>query len=86
MPPPNVTGALHMGHAMFVTIEDIMTRYARMNGKDVLWLPGTDHAGIATQMVVEKSLALEGVKRADIGRGKFVDKVWDVFELFFLEW
>ena len=82
MPPPNVTGALHMGHAMFVTIEDIMTRYARMNGKDVLWLPGTDHAGIATQMVVEKSLALEGVKRADIGRGKFVDKVWEWKEMY----
>ena len=77
MPPPNVTGALHMGHAMFVTIEDIMARYARMKGKDVLWLPGTDHAGIATQMVVEKSLAAEGVARSDLGRDAFIDKVWE---------
>ena len=77
MPPPNVTGALHMGHAMFVTIEDIMARHARMCGKDVLWIPGTDHAGIATQMVVEKSLAAEGVAKADLGREAFVDKVWE---------
>ena len=60
MPPPNVTGKLHMGHAMFATLQDIMARYQRMRGRPTLWLPGTDHAGIATQMVVEKQLAAEG--------------------------
>jgi valyl-tRNA synthetase len=77
MPPPNVTGKLHMGHAMFATLQDIMVRYQRMRGKQALWVPGTDHAGIATQMVVEKMLAAEGVKRADLGRDAFVDKVWE---------
>ncbi|KAL3698531.1 hypothetical protein R1sor_012607 [Riccia sorocarpa] len=77
MPPPNVTGALHMGHAMFVTLEDIMTRHYRMRGRPTLWLPGTDHAGIATQLVVEKLLASEGVKRTDIGREEFEKRVWD---------
>ncbi|GAQ82275.1 valyl-tRNA synthetase [Klebsormidium nitens] len=77
MPPPNVTGALHMGHAMFVTLQDIMARYHRMRGRPVLWLPGTDHAGIATQLVVEKMLAAEGVKRTDLGRDEFVRRVWD---------
>ncbi|CDF37740.1 unnamed protein product [Chondrus crispus] len=70
MPPPNVTGGLHMGHAMFATIEDILARYHRMKGRPTLWLPGTDHAGIATQLVVEKMLAKEGIKRQDIGREK----------------
>ncbi|XP_047333712.1 valine--tRNA ligase, chloroplastic/mitochondrial 2 isoform X2 [Impatiens glandulifera] len=77
MPPPNVTGSLHMGHAMFVTLEDIMVRYHRMKGRPTLWLPGTDHAGIATQLVVERMLASEGVKRADIGRDEFTKRVWE---------
>ena len=70
MPPPNVTGVLHMGHAMFVTLEDVMARRARMQGKDVLWLPGTDHAGIATQMVVERALGEQDppVSRKQLGR------------------
>ncbi len=78
MPPPNVTGALHMGHAMFVTLEDIMTRYHRMLGQPTLWLPGTDHAGIATQLQVEKQLMkLEGKTRFDVGRDDFEDMVWE---------
>ncbi|KAG2496325.1 hypothetical protein HYH03_005557 [Edaphochlamys debaryana] len=76
MPPPNVTGKLHMGHAMFATVQDIMTRYARMNGKKALWLPGTDHAGIATQSVVEKGLAKEGTSRLALGREEFTKRVW----------
>ncbi|WCJ25225.1 Valine--tRNA ligase [Euphorbia peplus] len=77
MPPPNVTGSLHMGHAMFVTLEDIMVRYNRMKGRPTLWLPGTDHAGIATQLVVERMLASEGIKRADLGREEFIKRVWE---------
>ncbi|KAI5339549.1 hypothetical protein L3X38_018821 [Prunus dulcis] len=77
MPPPNVTGSLHMGHAMFVTLEDIMVRYHRMKGRPTLWLPGTDHAGIATQLVVEKMLASEGIKRVELGRDEFVNRVWE---------
>ncbi|GAA0146833.1 aminoacyl-tRNA synthetase [Lithospermum erythrorhizon] len=77
MPPPNVTGSLHMGHAMFVTLEDIMVRYHRMKGQPTLWLPGTDHAGIATQLVVEKMLAAEGIKRVDLGRDEFSKRVWE---------
>ncbi|ONM27894.1 Valine--tRNA ligase chloroplastic/mitochondrial 2 [Zea mays] len=77
MPPPNVTGSLHMGHAMFVTLEDIMVRYFRMKGRPALWIPGTDHAGIATQLVVEKMLAAEGVKRTDMTREEFTKKVWE---------
>ncbi|KAG9439211.1 hypothetical protein H6P81_019376 [Aristolochia fimbriata] len=77
MPPPNVTGSLHMGHAMFVTLEDIMVRYSRMRGRPTLWLPGTDHAGIATQMVVEKMLASEGIKRTDLSRDEFTARVWE---------
>lgn len=77
MPPPNVTGSLHMGHALNMTLQDILTRYNRMNGKDALWQPGTDHAGIATQMVVERKLDAEGVHRRDLGREKFLDKVWE---------
>ena len=77
MPPPNVTGSLHMGHALTFTIQDILIRYNRMAGRDALWQPGTDHAGIATQMVVERNLAAEGVDRRDLGREAFVDKVWE---------
>jgi valyl-tRNA synthetase len=76
MPPPNVTGRLHMGHAMFVTLQDIMARYQRMNGRAVLWLPGTDHAGIATQMVVERALEKEGVTREGLGRQAFEERIW----------
>lgn len=77
MPPPNVTGSLHMGHAMFVTLEDIMVRYHRMKGKPTLWIPGTDHAGIATQLVVERMLTAEGIKRTDLGRDEFIKRVWE---------
>ncbi|MCC6624646.1 MAG: valine--tRNA ligase [Deltaproteobacteria bacterium] len=77
IPPPNVTGSLHIGHALTVTIEDILTRWKRMQGFNTLWMPGTDHAGIATQMVVERELAKEGVSRFDLGRERFVAKVWE---------
>src|SRR5688572_8150183 len=66
IPPPNVTGSLHMGHALMTTLEDVLTRYARMKGLDALWLPGTDHAGIATQIVVERILKAEGKSRHDL--------------------
>jgi valyl-tRNA synthetase len=77
IPPPNVTGTLHMGHAFQHTIMDALTRYHRMRGKDTLWQPGTDHAGIATQMVVERNLKLQGSSRLDLGREKFLAKVWE---------
>jgi valyl-tRNA synthetase len=77
IPPPNVTGTLHMGHAFQHTIMDALIRHARMSGRDTLWQMGTDHAGIATQMVVERNLKVEGVARHDLGREKFVDKVWE---------
>ncbi len=77
MPPPNVTGSLHMGHALTFTIQDILIRYHRMKGKEVLWQAGTDHAGIATQMVVEKQLANQNINRKDLGREKFIEKVWE---------
>ena len=78
IPPPNVTGSLHIGHALNNTLQDILARYHRMKGKAVLWLPGTDHAGIATQMVVERQLAAQGnVGRRDMGREAFVQKVWE---------
>src|SRR5260370_6512218 len=77
MPPPNVTGALHLGHAITATIEDIMIRFHRMRGDPTLWVPGEDHAGIATQAVVEKQLASEGTDRHQIGREAFVARVWD---------
>lgn len=77
IPPPNVTGVLHMGHALDDTLQDIFIRYNRMLGKKVLWQPGTDHAGIATQMVVERNLAKEGITRHDLGREKFIEKVWE---------
>ena len=76
IPPPNVTGYLHMGHALNQTLQDVLARWRRMAGDRVLWLPGTDHAGIATQMVVERQLAAEGVKRQDLGREKFVERIW----------
>ena len=77
MPPPNVTGSLHMGHALTFTIQDILIRYHRMQGKEVLWQAGTDHAGIATQMVVERKLSEEGLDRRTLGREKFIEKVWE---------
>ncbi len=76
IPPPNVTGSLHIGHALNNTLQDVLIRFQRMNGKAALWLPGTDHAGIATQMVVERELAKEGLKRADMGREAFLERVW----------
>ncbi len=76
IPPPNVTGELHIGHAMFVSMEDLMIRYHRMKGVPALWVPGTDHAGIATQMLVEKALLKEGIKRDELGREKFVERTW----------
>ncbi len=77
IPPPNVTGILHMGHALNQTIQDILVRWRRMQGKNTLWLPGTDHAGIATQNVVEKALKKEGKRRQDLGREAFLERVWD---------
>ena len=77
IPPPNVTGVLHMGHALDGTLQDILTRYYRMAGYEALWLPGTDHAGLATQNVVERELAKEGLTRHDLGREKFVEKTWE---------
>ena len=77
IPPPNVTGILHMGHALNQTIQDILVRWRRMSGYNTLWLPGTDHAGIATQNVVEKALKKEGKRRQDLGREKFLERVWE---------
>ncbi|MDD3668990.1 MAG: valine--tRNA ligase [Alphaproteobacteria bacterium] len=77
IPPPNVTGSLHMGHALNNAVQDCLCRFKRMRGFDVLWQPGTDHAGIATQMVVERILAKDGVSRHDLGRDKFVEKIWE---------
>ncbi len=76
-PPPNVTGSLHIGHALDNTLQDIVIRYERLRGKDALWVVGTDHAGIATQMVVERNLAAQGVKRTDMSREDFIAKVWE---------
>lgn len=76
IPPPNVTGSLHIGHALNNTLQDILIRWQRMQGRDALWQPGTDHAGIATQMVVERQLAEQKLRRQDLGRDKFVDRVW----------
>ncbi|HEY7219455.1 MAG TPA: valine--tRNA ligase [Candidatus Binatia bacterium] len=76
IPPPNVTGSLHMGHALNNTLQDILCRYKRMDGLRVLWVPGTDHAGIATQNVVERQLAQKEISRAELGREKFIEKVW----------
>ena len=77
IPPANVTGELHLGHALFVAMEDLMIRYHRMKGYSAMWLPGTDHAGIATQLQVEKALAKEGTTRDQLGRAAFVQRVWD---------
>ena len=76
MPPPNVTGSLHMGHALNNTLQDVLTRYRRKTGRNALWQPGMDHAGIATQMVVERQLAAEGSDRRTMGRDAFIDRVW----------
>lgn len=76
IPPPNVTGSLHMGHALNNSIQDLLVRYHRMNNYETLWQPGTDHAGIATQALVEKKLTIEGINKNDIGREKFIEKVW----------
>ena len=76
LPPPNVTGRLHMGHALTATIEDCVLRWRRMNGHATLWLPGTDHAGIATQVMVERKLAKEGTTRLEVGREKFLEETW----------
>ena len=77
IPPPNVTGFLHMGHALNNTLQDILCRYKRMKGYNVLWQPGTDHAGIATQNVVERDLASKGTDRHEVGREKFIELVWE---------
>ncbi|MBU1160161.1 class I tRNA ligase family protein, partial [Patescibacteria group bacterium] len=77
IPPPNVTGSLHMGHALNATIQDILIRQKRMQGYKTLWVPGTDHAGIATQNVVEKELKKQGTNRHELGREKFLEKVWE---------
>ncbi len=77
IPPPNVTGLLHIGHALDITLQDILTRHARLQGKDALWVVGTDHAGIATQMVVERNLESQGLKRTEIGREAFIEHVWE---------
>jgi len=77
IPPPNVTGVLHVGHALNSTLQDILIRYHRMCGDNTVWIPGTDHAGIATQNVVERQLATEGKTRHDVGRDQFIEKVWD---------
>src|SRR6056297_2237033 len=77
IPPPNVTGSLHVGHALDNTIQDTIIRRERMRGRNAVWIPGTDHAGIATQNVVEKQLAAEGTDRHELGRDAFVTRVWE---------
>ena len=76
IPPPNITGRLHMGHALNNSLQDVLIRFNRMKGLETLWQPGTDHAGIATQAVVEKNLEKEGVKKNDLGREDFIKQVW----------
>ena len=76
IPPPNVTGVLHIGHVLNNTVQDVLIRWKRMEGRETLWLPGTDHAGIATQNVVERHLLSQGTKREDLGREAFVEEVW----------
>src|SRR4030042_354561 len=80
IPPPNITGSLHMGHALNNTIQDILIRFKRMNGFKTLWMPGVDHAGIATQNVVEKELKKQGITRFDLGREKFIKQVLNWYE------
>ena len=82
IPPPNVTGSLHIGHALDITLQDVMIRWKRMSGSNTLWLPGTDHAGIATQNVVEKDLQSQGIDRHVLGREKFIEKVWEWKKLY----
>ena len=82
LPPPNVTGSLHLGHALTISLEDFMVRYERMCGKETLFLPGSDHAGIATQNVVERELRKQGLKRKELGREKFIQKVWEWKDLY----
>jgi len=77
MPPPNVTGSLHMGHALTFTLQDVLVRYQRMRGRDVLWQPGTDHAGIATEIVVTNQLSEAQINKQRLGRAKFVERVWE---------
>src|SRR5436305_7116927 len=77
MPPPNLTGELHLGHAMMDTVEDILIRWRRMQGRDTLWLPGVDHAAIAVHTLIERQLAAEGINRRDIGREAFLERTWD---------
>ena len=77
IPPPNVTGSLHIGHALTMSIQDMLTRWRRMQGRDALWMPGTDHAGIATQMVVERLLGSQGLDRREMGREAFLQHVWE---------
>ena len=77
IPPPNITGSLHMGHALNATVQDILIRWRRMQGRNTLWIPGTDHAGIATQNVVEKQLLQEDTTRETVGRDRFVQRVWE---------
>ena len=76
MPPPNITGSLHMGHALNNSLQDLLVRFYRMNGYETLWQPGTDHAGIATQTVVEKKLLEKGINKKQLGRNKFIEAVW----------
>lgn len=82
IPPPNVTGSLHMGHMLDHTLIDMAVRWHRMLGENTLWVPGADHAGIATQMVVERELAKDNVTRLELGREKFVEKVWEWKEIY----
>ncbi|MCP4645863.1 MAG: class I tRNA ligase family protein, partial [bacterium] len=77
IPPPNVTSELHSGHGLNNTLQDVLIRFQRMRGREACWLPGTDHAGIATQNVVERALAKEGTTRHDLGRDPFVERVWE---------
>src|SRR5262249_50118473 len=77
MPPPNVTGSLHIGHALNFTLQDVLVRYQRMQGRDVLWQPGTDHAGIATEIVVTNQLAERQISKQALGREKFIERVWE---------
>ena len=77
IPPPNVTGALHMGHALNNTLQDVLIRFKRLQGFNTLWQPGVDHAGIATQSVVERMLQKEGISKHDLGREKFIGRIWE---------
>ena len=79
-PPPNVTGALHIGHALTFIVEDVMTRYHRMRGDDTLWLPGVDHASIGAQFVLDKIIAAEGESRASLGRERYLDRMWQFID------